>query len=169
MPETQDESDRATHLQLLECIGLFGQLWPKADGAASSKWCLQNPERQSDDGSVGTNTGVLLLFGRSFGRLDRHLHRAWLPGYLGNNGVQPHREEVRFTGGYKRSDQTLASLGNTEATVSLEFLVAPMPSRERMSADPACVTCVEALDICGRFDPRVPRKVATGVFQKLAE
>jgi hypothetical protein len=157
MPETQDKSERAAHLQLLECIGLFGQLWPKADGTASSKWCPQNAERQSDNGSVGTNTGVLLFFGQSFGQLGRHLHRAWLPSNLGNNRIQPHREEVRFTGGHKRSNQTLASLGETETPLSLEFLVAPMPSRERMSADAACVTCVEALDICGRFDPRLPR------------
>jgi hypothetical protein len=69
MAETQNEPDRAAHLQLLECIGLFGQLWPKADGTASSKWCLQNAERQSDNGSICTNTVVLLFFGRSFGRL----------------------------------------------------------------------------------------------------
>jgi hypothetical protein len=101
--------------------------------------------------------------------LDLYLHRAWLPSDLGNNGVQPHRKEVRFAGGRKRSNQTLASLGETEAALSLEFMVAPMPSRERMSADAACVTCVEALDICGRFDPRLPRYVATSVFKKLLE
>ena len=60
MAETQDEPDRGAHLQLLECIGLVGQLWPKANGAVCSKGCLQNAERQSDNGSICTNTGVLL-------------------------------------------------------------------------------------------------------------
>src|ERR1017187_5096377 len=102
MAETKDEPDRGSHLQLLECIGLFGQLWPKADGPASSKWCLQNAERQSDNGSFCTNTGVLLLAGR----LSRHLHRTCIPSYLGNNGVQPHSQEVWFAGAHQRSDQT---------------------------------------------------------------
>jgi hypothetical protein len=51
----------------------------------------------------------------------------------------------------------------------LEFLVAAMPSRKRMGADAACVTCMEAFDICGRFGPRLPRYVAASVFKKLAE
>src|SRR5208337_3647705 len=159
MAETQDEPDRGAHLQLLECTGLFGQLRPKADGAAGSKRCLQNAERQSDNGSFCTNTGALLV-----GRLGRYLHRACIPSYLGNDGVQPHREEVWFAGGCKRPNQTLVSIGEPEAAVSLDFPVAPMPSRERMSADAACIACVKALNIGGSFDPGVLRQVATSVF-----
>src|SRR5208283_1556881 len=165
MAETQDEPDRGSHLQSLECIGLLSQLRPKVDGAASSKWCLQNAERQSDNGSFCTNTHLLLLVGR----LGLHLHPARVPSYLGNDGVQPKSEVVWFAGAHKRSNQTLVSIGETEATMSLDFPVAPMPSRERMSADAACVACVEALDICGSFDPRLTRQVATNVFKELLE
>jgi hypothetical protein len=153
MSETQDESDRGAHLQLLEGIGFFGQLWPKADSATGRGGCLQNAKRQSDNGSVRTNTGLLL----SVNRLNRHLHRARIPSYFSNHGVQPHSEEIWSAGGRERSNQTLVSLGKTEAAVSLDFPVASMPSRQRMSADAACVTCVEVLDIRGSFDPRVLR------------
>src|SRR5208337_3623016 len=101
------------------------------------------------------------------GRLGRYFDRTWSPSDLGNHGVQPHREEVRFASGRKRCDQAVVSIGETEATVPLDFIVAAMPAPERISADAAYVTGVETLNIGSRFDPGVPRQVATSVLQEL--
>ena len=123
----------------------------------------------SPDTDPWRNNRNSVHFLRLFGRLTRHLHRAGTPRDLGNHGVQPQREPVRLGGSHKCSNQTLISIGETEAAVSLDFPVAAMPSRERMGANAACTACVKALDIRSRFDPRLPRQVATSVFKKLLE